>query len=430
MRRKIMTDDILIRAEHVSKKFCRSLRKSLWHGVQDSVKDLCGVGGTSERLRADEFWAVNDVSFQVRRGECLGLIGHNGAGKTTLLKMLNGLIKPDNGRIEMRGRVSALIALGAGFNPVLSGRENIYVNGSVLGLSKKEIDQKYEEIVDFADIGEFIDAPVQSYSSGMAVRLGFAVAVAVEPDILLLDEVLAVGDISFQAKCYNTLAAFRQRGTAFILVSHNMHMISRYCQDLLYMRQGHVEHSGDVPTGISKFIRDGELAKDNANAMDGAALEWSSAVGSGKLKVIEATFLDSQRQPISEIAVGEPVTLVLHYKRNDPRIKEAILDVIVRDQEGVVYQGNNLLSGWPLKNFLDCGQLRLEFGYLPVNVSYLDFFFALLDGATGEVHDWKRNVRLNVRRSGNHQGRLVLPTKWTMMPLDRQQINERNQANG
>ena len=157
----------------------------------------------SPPLRDGEFWAVNDVSFELRRGECLGLIGHNGAGKTTLLKMLNGLIKPDAGSITIRGRVGALIALGAGFNPILTGRENIYINGSVLGLSKKEIDGKIDEIIDFAEIGEFIDSPVQNYSSGMSVRLGFSIASSLSPDVLILDEVLAVGDIGFVIKCLN-----------------------------------------------------------------------------------------------------------------------------------------------------------------------------------------------------------------------------------
>jgi len=186
--------EILISVDNVSKKFCRSLKKSLWYGVKDIGAELFGRSATHEHLRESEFWANREISFELRRGECLGLIGRNGAGKTTLLRMLNGLIKPDNGRIEMRGRVGALIALGAGFNPILSGRENIYVNASVLGLNRHEIDMKMDEIIEFAEIGEFIDMPVQNYSSGMAVRLGFAVATALEPDILILDEVLAVGD--------------------------------------------------------------------------------------------------------------------------------------------------------------------------------------------------------------------------------------------
>src|SRR5277367_3507096 len=152
--RRAMSDDVLIRVDRISKKFSRDLKRSLWYGVQDTVSDLLSRDGSERELRRDEFWAVDDVSFELKRGECLGLIGRNGAGKTTLLKMLNGLIKPDRGSIEIRGRVGALIAIGAGFNPVLTGRENIYVNGAVLGLSKKEINAKYDEIVDFADIGE------------------------------------------------------------------------------------------------------------------------------------------------------------------------------------------------------------------------------------------------------------------------------------
>ena len=169
-----MSDDVLVKVDNVSKRFCRSLKRSLWYGLQDLGSEIGGRrhGGGSGlpkssadvQLRPDEFWAVKDVSFELRRGECLGLIGRNGAGKTTLLRMLNGLIKPDTGSIQTSGRVGALIALGSGFNPILSGRENIYIGGSVVGLAKREINSKIDEIIDFAGIGEFIDAPVQSYS--------------------------------------------------------------------------------------------------------------------------------------------------------------------------------------------------------------------------------------------------------------------------
>ncbi|MEM1013338.1 MAG: ATP-binding cassette domain-containing protein, partial [Planctomycetota bacterium] len=162
--------DVLIKVDGVGKKFCRDLKRSLWYGVKDLAAEVTGRPGERDNLRRDEFWAVDDVSFEVRRGECLGLIGHNGAGKSTLLKMLNGLIKPDRGSITMRGRIGALIELGAGFNPILTGRENVYVNGSVLGMTKKEIDRKFDAILDFAEIEDFIDAPVQTYSSGMKVR--------------------------------------------------------------------------------------------------------------------------------------------------------------------------------------------------------------------------------------------------------------------
>ena len=230
--------DTLIKVENVSKKFCRSLKKSLWYGMKDLGSELIGRShGGNDDLRPDEFWAVKDVSFELKRGECLGLIGRNGAGKTTLLKMLNGLIKPDRGRIEMSGRVGALIALGAGFNPILTGRENIYVNASVLGLKKKEIDAKFDEIVEFAELGDFIDAPVQSYSSGMQVRLGFAVAIHLKPDILLVDEVLAVGDSGFKIKCYNKLFKIRDQ-TAIIFVSHSMPQIGKVCTSGMVMQAG------------------------------------------------------------------------------------------------------------------------------------------------------------------------------------------------
>ncbi len=247
-----MSDEVLIKVDNVSKKFCRTLKRSLWYGIQDVTSEiLCRQGGQDE-LRPGEFWATNDVSFELRRGECLGLIGRNGAGKTTLLRMLNGLIKPDKGQIEMCGRVGSLIALGAGFNPVLTGRENIYVNGSVLGLRKREIDSKLEEIIDFAEIEEFVDSPVQTYSSGMQVRLGFAVATALEPDVLLLDEVLAVGDAAFRNKCYNRIGE-RRKKTGVILVSHNMDQVGQFCNRVVVLSRGKSIFDGDSVGGIGAY---------------------------------------------------------------------------------------------------------------------------------------------------------------------------------
>ena len=245
----------LIKVENISKKFCRSLKRSLWYGVKDLGSELIGRNNSHKSLRKEEFWALQDISFELKRGDTLGLIGRNGAGKTTLLRMLNGLIKPDGGRIEIRGRMQALIALGAGFNPVLTGRENIYVNASVLGIPKAEIDRRFDEIVDFSGIEEFIDTPVQSYSSGMAVRLGFAVAAHMEPDILLVDEVLAVGDEGFQSKCLNKIGELKKRGTAIILVSHNMHTISTFANRVVLMNNGKRELFENVPAGINAYRR-------------------------------------------------------------------------------------------------------------------------------------------------------------------------------
>jgi lipopolysaccharide transport system ATP-binding protein len=230
--------DTLIKVDGVSKKFCRSLRKSLWYGVKDLGNELRGHrhGGNGE-LRPGEFWAIKDVSLELKRGECLGLVGRNGAGKTTLLRLLNGLVKPDQGRIEISGRVGALIALGAGFNPILTGRENVYVAASVLGITNQEIDEKFDDIIEFAEIGEFIDAPVQSYSSGMQVRLGFAIATTLNPDILLLDEVLAVGDAAFRAKCFERIGKVLS-GASVICISHAEKQVRRICDSVVVLDGG------------------------------------------------------------------------------------------------------------------------------------------------------------------------------------------------
>jgi lipopolysaccharide transport system ATP-binding protein len=246
--------DTLVKVENVSKKFCRSLKKSLWYGMKDLGSELIGRShGRNDDLRPDEFWAVKDVSFELKRSECLGFIGRNGAGKTTLLRMLNGLIKPDKGKIEIRGRVGALIALGAGFNPILTGRENIYVNASVLGLKKKEIDLKYDEIVDFAELGDFIDTPVQSYSSGMQIRLGFAIAASLNPSILLIDEILAVGDLLFQRKCIRHMMKYIHEGGSIIFVAHNLHLIQSICTIGIFLNSGITDFKGLITDTIRKY---------------------------------------------------------------------------------------------------------------------------------------------------------------------------------
>jgi lipopolysaccharide transport system ATP-binding protein len=258
-----VSDEILVKAERVSKKFCRSLRRSLWYGVKDilsamdprpDVNSSADVDWRLPVLREDEFFAVKDVSFELRRGECLGLIGHNGAGKSTLLKILNGLIPPDGGRIEMRGRVAALIELNAGFNPILTGRENIYNEAALLGFTRQETDARFQNIVDFAEIGDFLDMPVQNYSSGMRVRLGFAVAAQMEPDILIIDEVLAVGDVAFRFKCLNRIGEL-MRCAAVIFVSHTMPQIFRLCDEIIVLNHGAVTFQGrNISEGVAVYL--------------------------------------------------------------------------------------------------------------------------------------------------------------------------------
>jgi len=225
----------------------------MFYGMSDITRNLMGMSSRSERLRKGEFWAVNDVSFDLARGRTLGLIGPNGSGKTTLLKMLNGIFWPDKGTIRVRGRMGALIAVGAGFHPMLTGRENIYVNGAILGMNKALIDKNFDAIVDFAAIGDFLDTPVKHYSSGMFVRLGFSVAVHAEPEIMLVDEVLAVGDTGFQNKCFNKMGELRKQGTTFVLVSHNMHTVAGFVDEVAVLHKGQYEHYDDVFQGIKRY---------------------------------------------------------------------------------------------------------------------------------------------------------------------------------
>lgn len=244
--------EILVSVQNVSKKFSMDLRSSLKYGALDIIKSTLGIK-INKDLRPKEFWAVKDISFKLRRGECIGLIGHNGAGKSTLLKILNGLYAPDKGQIVMKGKIGALIELGAGFNPILTGRENIYNNASILGFTRKEIEDKLDSIVEFSEIGEFIDMPIQNYSSGMKVRLGFAIAAHLEPDILIIDEVLAVGDLGFVLKCFKKIDELLPN-TALIFVSHSMPMISRICNDIILMDRGMVKYQGNnVSKGIAEY---------------------------------------------------------------------------------------------------------------------------------------------------------------------------------
>ena len=253
--------ETLIAARGASKKFCRDFRTSLYYGARDILAEWRGAPGRGE-LRRGEFWANRDVSFTVERGRCLGLIGANGAGKTTLLRMISGLIKPDAGSITVRGRTGALIALGSGFNPLLTGRENIYIAGAIHGMGHREVARRFDEIVDFAEIAPALDAPVQSYSSGMKLRLGFSVAAAIEPDVLLLDEVLAVGDAAFRNKCYRRISDLK-KCCAIVFVSHMMDQVEAVCDEVVLMRGGEVAFHGTVGAGVEAYTRSLQVSGDS-----------------------------------------------------------------------------------------------------------------------------------------------------------------------
>jgi ABC-type polysaccharide/polyol phosphate transport system ATPase subunit len=249
--------DTVIKVERVGKKFSKSLKRSMFYGAADIVQAGLGMMPDASVLRRDEFWAVDDVSFELNRGERLGIIGANGSGKTTILKMLNGIFMPDKGAIGIEGKIGALIQVGAGFHPMLSGRENVYINGAILGMSKKEINRKFDAMIDFADIGDFLDSPVKHYSSGMYVRLGFAIAVHCDPDILLVDEILAVGDARFYSKCIAKINELTAQKTTIVLVSHNMWLIQTMCDRVLLFDHGKIAKSGDPSECIFEYSKIG-----------------------------------------------------------------------------------------------------------------------------------------------------------------------------
>lgn len=255
-----MPSEVLVSAHNISKRFCRNYRRSLLYGVRDIFGEVVGYRFPSDRLRQYEFWALRDVSFQLRRGEALGIVGRNGSGKTTMMRILSGLIHSTSGKIKKRGRLAPLLALGAGFNPLLTGRENIYTNMTILGLTKEEIATRFDEVVDFAEIRDSLDAAVQNYSSGMVARLGFACAVHTSPDVLLIDEVMAVGDVAFRAKCQERILELRDAGTSFIIINHAPQLIVDTCQRAIYLKDGCCELEGESLEVIRQYEEDVRLS--------------------------------------------------------------------------------------------------------------------------------------------------------------------------
>lgn len=323
-----MNVEPVISVQHAAKKFAKRLNKSMLYGVQDVARDVVGLSTRPDRLRPDEFWAVDDVSFELKQGDTLGIVGPNGSGKSTLLKMLNGIIYPDRGRLSVRGRVGALIEVGAGFHPMLTGRENIFVNGAILGMSKAEIKGKFDAIVDFAEIGDFLDVPVKNYSSGMYVRLGFAVAAHCEPAVLLVDEVLSVGDIGFQRKCYRYFEEnVLNNGVTLILVSHSIYAIARMCAQGLLLHKGRQEYFGDVSGLTARFY---EIMRRNAGGNGATQNDASLRPGAGEIRLQRLELRDAHGQTVDHIRSGDGAEfrLTLHAGRNVDHLPSLVVKIM------------------------------------------------------------------------------------------------------
>ncbi|OGV42603.1 MAG: hypothetical protein A2X46_04890 [Lentisphaerae bacterium GWF2_57_35] len=398
-----MTSIPAIKVDDLSKKFARSLKKAMWYGLVDiaravfiparfrspdwssrqaeiqrdpshassikTAEDLMTTangkasslpdsrlrqisdGGrgressvSGDRLRSSEFWALRDVSFEVQRGECVGLIGANGAGKSTLFKVLSGIIAPTSGTVAVNGRLTALIEVGSGFHPMLSGRENIYISGAILGMSKQEITRKFDAIVDFSGVGDFIDMPIKFYSSGMHVRLGFSVLAHLDPEIMLIDEILAVGDMSFQMKCMERINQMRAGDMAIALVSHSLFRIESLCARVVWFDKGQVKMIGAAKDVVREY-RSFELQKA-AKASDKSKYSRGN-MESAFVKIETTEVLNSDGQPCQSIPFGDEFCLRMQVFAKQ-KLKNPRIHLVWQSGVVVVFQASMLLDGYNL----------------------------------------------------------------------------------
>jgi ABC-type polysaccharide/polyol phosphate transport system ATPase subunit len=312
-------------AENVSKRF------RLYHERNDSLKVALMRRG---RAKYEEFWALQDVSLEVPTGTTFGLIGENGSGKSTLLKCMARILRPDKGRTLIRGKTSALLEVGAGFHPELSGRDNVYLNGSILGLSKKQLDAKFDEIVDFAGLERFIDTPVKNYSSGMYVRLGFSVAINVDPDVLLVDEILAVGDENFQRKCAEKFADLRNEGKTIVVVSHALGTVRTLCDHVALLEHGQLKQVGAAADVIDNYMVHAHFDRLVDDGTSGS--RW----GSGEGRIDRVELLGANGEPTQAVRTGDRVTIRLHYTTSEP-IERPVFGVGIETLTGVPLAGPN-----------------------------------------------------------------------------------------
>jgi ABC-type polysaccharide/polyol phosphate transport system ATPase subunit len=320
-----MDDGTAIRVEGLGK--CFQLRRRGTRTVKGAALEFLRSG----RARGDDFWALRDVSFTVRQGETLGIVGANGAGKSTLLSLLAGTKTPTEGAIETHGKISSLLELGAGFHPDLSGRENVFLAGALMGLPQRHMAARFDAIVDFAELRDFIDQPVKHYSSGMYVRLGFSVAIEVDPDILLLDEVLAVGDAAFQRKCLRRMDELRQARKTMLIISHDLDTIKAISNRILFLDGGRVQGLGDPRAMVEHYD-----SQTRSREAAGLSREW----GTGDVTLTDVQLLDAAGEPCERIRAGESLTARIRY-RSRARTEDPVFGFALATTGGNTLYGNN-----------------------------------------------------------------------------------------
>jgi lipopolysaccharide transport system ATP-binding protein len=331
--------ELVLKVENVSKQYrlgavgtgtLQDDLKRWWYRIRGKEDPFLKVGVENDRSKKTDdkyVWALKDINFEVKKGEVLGIIGKNGAGKSTLLKLLSKVADPTTGSVKYKGRIAALLEVGTGFHPELTGRENIFLNGAVLGMQKKEIAAKVDEIIEFSGIAQYVDTPVKRYSSGMKVRLGFAVAAHLEPDILIVDEVLAVGDAEFQAKCIGKMQDVAGEGRTVLFVSHNMASVKNLCKTGIVLQNGKVVYNGSAEDAVTHYLSGNMLEKDVK------LVDRTDRIGNNKFKFIDIKFKDLNNNYVSAVISGEPIIFEITYENKEPiDHSKLILGLSFRDE--------------------------------------------------------------------------------------------------
>ena len=385
------------------------------------------------RRKYEERNVLNGISFEVKKGEAVGLIGHNGCGKSTTLKLLTKIMYPDSGTIEMKGRVSSLIELGAGFHPDMSGRDNIYTNASIFGLTKKEIDARLDDIIAFSELEEFIDNPVRTYSSGMYMRLAFSVAINVDADILLIDEILAVGDAAFQAKCFNKLREIKSHGTTIVIVSHSMSQIEQICNRSIWIHDGLIKEEGKpriVDPHYMEYMSE-KAAGCNMKKVEGdkkreleiekvkkekkkVTVENKKRWGSKEVIMESVRVVDVDGKEQNEFYNTQPFSILIEYKANKI-VDDAVIGVaIYRDDQTYIYGSNTLIDYSEPTKLNTRGKIRLNIERLPVIAGNytMDLAFHKPDGFNYDF--WREVCLITIKNHVSEVGIVSVPHNWIL----------------
>ena len=365
------------------------------------------------RARYEEFWALQGVDFEVPTGSTLGIIGSNGSGKSTLLKCLAGILSPDKGEIRLDGRLSALLELGAGFHLDLSGRENVYLNGAILGLTRKEVDQRFDDIVDFAGLGKFIDSPVKNFSSGMIIRLGFAVAANVEPEILLIDEVLSVGDQSFQIRCIERIEKFRKDGRTIVFVSHSLDQVQQLCEQAIWIDKGIVKGHGTAQRVIADYSSESHQAVEKKDS------ELGERWGSGQATITQVNLLNHARKSSHLFETGKSMVIQVAFDSHLP-VHSPIIGVRLTHLLGTVVWGTtSRRNGIFIESISGPGTVEIEIPYLPLLEGTYDLTVFLSDNTEVLAFDhWDRRIRFDVHQHDVFdEGLVTFQTLWNVSDL-------------